>query len=245
LADVLKPEAKEVVQYLIQKMNVEVWMCTGDNRRTAAVVAAQLGLDDAHVMVRIPSSCKLSARAERLCAFQAEVLPSGKFDLVKSLQKRAKIVAMIGDGINDSPALAQADLGLAVGTGADIALQTADIVLMKNDLRDVVCALDLSKTTLQRIKWNFLWAFIYNVFSSTYPPAVCFSEMFELISRLEYPLSSDRRGCVLPTSHHYDAATTRNCRVGYGAIVSVCYLFLTVAETISQTPLGYYRAVRE
>ncbi len=94
------------------------------------------------------------------------MLPSGKYDLIRRLQSKGGVVAMIGDGINDSPALAAADLGLAIGTGADIAMQTADVVLMRNDLRDVVTALDLSQTTLRRIKWNYVWALLFNVVGS-------------------------------------------------------------------------------
>jgi cation transport ATPase len=108
LSDTVKPESKNVVAHLEKELGIEVWMCTGDNRRAAAVVAAEVGISSSHVM--------------------AEVLPSGKYELVKRLQAEGKTVAMIGDGVNDSPALAQADVGLSVASGTDIAKQSADIV---------------------------------------------------------------------------------------------------------------------
>jgi len=140
MLDMPKPESASIVRQL-ERMGVEVWMCTGDNQRTADIVAQQIGIR--HV--------------------QAEVLPQGKFELVQQLQARGHVVAMIGDGINDSPALAQADLGVSVGTGTDVAMEAAQIVLIKSDLRDVVTALHLSKVVFGRIRANLGFALGYNV----------------------------------------------------------------------------------
>lgn len=139
IGDPPKPEAMAVVRHL-QDMDVEVWMCTGDNARTADVLARHLGIANV----------------------RAEVLPEDKYRLVQHLQGEGRTVAMVGDGINDSPALAQADLGVAIGCGTDIAIEAADVVLVKSRLTDVICALDLSRKTFQRIRWNFFWAFCYN-----------------------------------------------------------------------------------
>ncbi|MEM7737258.1 MAG: heavy metal translocating P-type ATPase [Deinococcota bacterium] len=139
VADRLKPESYEVINHLHQQ-GYKVALITGDNAVTAKAVGLELGID--HVL--------------------AEVLPAGKADAVKSLQQTSK-VAFIGDGINDAPALAQADTSLAIGTGTDIAMESADIVLMSGDLRGVVNALDISRKTLNNIKQNYFWAFFYNV----------------------------------------------------------------------------------
>ncbi len=140
VADTVKEESLRAINQL-KKMNIDVWMVTGDNKRTAAAIAKEVNID--HVL--------------------SEVLPDQKASKVKSLQDTGKIVAMVGDGINDSPALAQADVGIAIGAGTDVAIETADMVLMKSDLTDVVTAIDLSKKTLNRIKLNFGWAFGYNI----------------------------------------------------------------------------------
>ena len=141
VADTIKPYAKETIKAL-QKMNIEVLMITGDNKETASAIASQLGI------VR----------------FFAEILPTQKSEMVKKLQiEEKRKVAMVGDGINDAPALAQADVGIAVGSGSDIAVETGGLILMRDDLRDVVAGIQLSRKTMGKIKQNLFWAFVYNV----------------------------------------------------------------------------------
>jgi len=142
LADTLKPDARQVV-LLLQRLGVRVFMATGDNERTAAHVAKQLGIAPELVL--------------------AGVQPSGKEAYVRQLREEGEVVAMVGDGINDAPALAQADVGIAVGSGTDVAIETADIVLMKSSLKDVPTALDIASTVMARIRLNFFWAIFYNV----------------------------------------------------------------------------------
>ncbi|MHB1483994.1 MAG: heavy metal translocating P-type ATPase [Saccharofermentanales bacterium] len=140
VADVVKESSARAIKKL-QAMGIEVAMITGDNRRTAEAIAKQVGI------TRV----------------LAEVLPQDKSDEVKKLQAEGRKVAMVGDGINDAPALVQADIGIAIGSGTDVAMESADIVLMRSDLMDVPTAIHLSKSTIRNIKQNLFWAFGYNV----------------------------------------------------------------------------------
>ena len=140
LADPIKPSAREAIEQL-HRDGLRIVMLTGDNRSAAEVVARSLGIDEVH----------------------AGVLPDGKADVVAKLQAQGRIVAMAGDGINDAPALARADVGIAMGSGTDVAMESAAITLVKGDLRGIVRARALSKATMRNIRQNLFFAFVYNV----------------------------------------------------------------------------------
>ena len=140
LSDKIKANSKRTIEEL-HKMGIETYMLTGDNKKTALNVASQVGIDNV----------------------KAGVLPENKLDIVKNLQKEDKTVLFVGDGINDAPALTQANIGVAMGNGTDIAMESGDIVVMEGDLENVVAAVQFSKKVMTRIKENLFWAFAYNV----------------------------------------------------------------------------------
>ena len=140
VADAIKPEAVEAVKNL-HKLGIKVTMLTGDNKQTAEAIAKEVGID----------------------TVVAEVLPEEKLAYVRTLQEQGHIVAMAGDGVNDAPALAQANVGIAMGTGTDVAIETAGITLLHGDISKLVKAVRLSKMTMRGIKQNLFWAFVYNI----------------------------------------------------------------------------------
>lgn len=142
LADAVKESAAPALGKLTA-LGIAVYMMTGDNERTAQAIASQVGIDPSRVFAR--------------------VLPEEKAEHVRALQDQGNLVAMAGDGINDAPALAVADIGIAMGTGTDVAMETGDITLIKGDLETLVTAIMLSRKTIKKIKQNLFWAFVYNV----------------------------------------------------------------------------------
>ncbi|EKX51560.1 hypothetical protein GUITHDRAFT_102823 [Guillardia theta CCMP2712] len=181
LSDPIKPEAKDVVNWLTQK-KMEVWLVTGDNSHAAMHAARSIGISNV----------------------QAETFPADKVARVKALQAEGHVVAMVGDGINDSPALAQADLGIAIGSGTDIAIEAADIVLMHASLQDVAVAVHLSMATYRRIIINFIWAFFFNIIG------------IPLAAGLFHPLGARSQATGAPVLHSQgiQAANTSSMVVG-------------------------------
>jgi Cu2+-exporting ATPase len=152
LADVIRDESREAIRKL-RDSGMKCMMLTGDNKQVAKWVAEELDLDD----------------------YFAEVLPNEKADKIKEIQGRGLTVAMVGDGVNDAPALAQADIGIAIGAGTDVAVETADIVLVRNDPRDVATILDLSDATYSKMIQNLGWATGYNAFTIPLAAGVLYS----------------------------------------------------------------------
>ncbi len=140
IADTPRKYAKDVIEYL-KSMGLKILMLTGDNKLTAKAIAEKLGIDDVI----------------------AEVLPEDKAEVIKQLQRRGEIIAMVGDGINDAPSLIQADVGIAMGGGTVIAKEAGDFILIKNDLRGVIAAIEVGKAIRRKVKFNLLWALIYNI----------------------------------------------------------------------------------
>ena len=164
IADSLKEHSAETINEL-NSLKIESIMLTGDNEQTAKAIAAQLGIKEVI----------------------ANVLPNEKLDVIKKLQEKGFVVAMVGDGINDAPALAQADIGIAIGSGSDVAKETGGIILIKDDLRDVVMGVRLSRMTMRKIKQNLFWAFFYN---SAAIPLAAFGLLNPIIAAAAMALSS-------------------------------------------------------
>ncbi|WP_349570388.1 heavy metal translocating P-type ATPase [Azotobacter salinestris] len=164
VADTLKPEAREAIAGL-RAERIEVVMLTGDNARTAAAISRALGID----------------------RVIADVLPSDKARVVKELQAAGKVVAMVGDGVNDAPALATADIGIAIGSGSDVAKETGGIILVRSDVRDVVTGIRLSRATMRTIKRNLFWAFVYNTIGV---PIAAFGLLNPILAAAAMALSS-------------------------------------------------------
>jgi Cu+-exporting ATPase len=159
VADTLRPTSVEAIKEL-RKLGIEPWLITGDNKRTAEAIARTAGIT--HVF--------------------AEVLPQDKANYVKQLQGDGKKVAMVGDGINDAPALAQADIGIAIGSGTDVAMETGSVVLMKSDPMDVVHSIRLGRATINKIKQNMFWALIYNIIGIPIAAGLLYSSYGILLS---------------------------------------------------------------
>ncbi|MBP9583124.1 MAG: HAD-IC family P-type ATPase, partial [Ignavibacterium sp.] len=153
LADIIREESKEAIKQL-KEMGIKPMMLTGDNKQVAKWVADELGLDD----------------------YFAEVLPDQKAEKIKEVQKRGMIVAMTGDGVNDAPALAQADVGIAIGAGTDVAVETADIILVRSNPKDVVSLIKFAKATYNKMVQNLIWATGYNVIAIPLAAGVLYSE---------------------------------------------------------------------
>jgi len=162
VADILKSNSKEVILKL-KKMNKRVIMLTGDNARTANAIARKVGIEEVI----------------------SEVLPEEKAKTIAKLQKDGEYVAMVGDGVNDAPALAQADVGIVMGSGTDVAMETGEIILMKDDLNDVITAIKLSKATMNKIKQNMFWALFYNSVGIPIAAGVFYTK-FGLLLKPEY-----------------------------------------------------------
>lgn len=152
LADIIREESKEAIRQL-KELGIETIMLTGNNKQVAKWVADELELDD----------------------YYAEVLPDKKAEKVKEVQNRGKIVAMTGDGVNDAPALAQADVGIAIGAGTDVAVESADIILVKNNPKDVISLIKFSRATYKKMIQNLIWATGYNVITIPLAAGILFS----------------------------------------------------------------------